>query len=762
MKAFVSLFLISLSVAVSSYAQAPVNYNDVGVIINVNDTNSVAIGEYFAAQRAVPARNIIRIDAPARETITPGQFDTVRAQIEAYLIATGLVDTLNYFVTTKGVPLRVNVGSGDDKNASFDAEIMLILGDLAGHIGQSTLFIPPNSVRTHYYFSKDVPYRRSGIVPNTNPPRRYDMFLTTRLTGLTQQDVRRLIDRSGPFTLVDKDSALFVFDRDPRPIQLVPYDSNLAIAGQLVASRGWNALVNHDSVYVTDQRNVIGYASWGSNDHYDHHYTENARPHNHWLPGSLAETYVSTSARNFIPGQVAGQSRIADLIEEGCTGASGYVFEPYTVALTWVNLLFDRYLRGYNLAESYYMSNPTLSWMAVIVGDPKTSIITEIPPVPAPGITAPDQICAGETLFLRAQNVSPGWQRWFTGDSLAVLAAGPPFDDTHPLHAGESGTLSIRPTQEGDVTYTFLNENFIGRAFAQTTVTVLPELVVAYSASADTLFLDESATVQFSAAANGAVAWEWLFGDGATSTDSAPSHTYIRAGNFPVTVRVSDGVCETTVRDTIHVLDRRPAVRPERDVLAFGDVVRFSQIDRSLRMHNELRYAADIESASIEGPDASVFTLAPVSFPATIGPGGNIDLTITFAPKDTGLFQATLVLAVSSQSAPIPVQLTGRGIESSTGVGDAPASPLSLRLDQNYPNPFAPVTSIPFFLPSRGAVRLSVYDALGRCIAVLVDDELEQGPHTVLWDATDVPAGTLLCVLEADGMRITRRMNILH
>ena len=188
-------------------------------------------------------------------------------------------------------------------------------------------------------------YQRKAMVPGSNPPVPFDLFLTTRLIGLTKEDVFALIDRSGPYTLVNKDSALFVFDRDPKPIQLNPYDVNLASAGTLLSARGWNTMVNEDSVYVTGKRNVLGYGSWGSNDHYDHHFTEFARPKFHWLPGSLAETYVSTSARNFVPGSTAGQSRIADLIAEGCTGASGYVYEPYTVALTWVNSLFDRYTR---------------------------------------------------------------------------------------------------------------------------------------------------------------------------------------------------------------------------------------------------------------------------------------------------------------------------------------------------------------------------------------------------------------------------------
>jgi uncharacterized protein (TIGR03790 family) len=550
----VFLFAVALSPA---FGQAPVDYRDVGLIINDNDTNSVAIGEYFARKRNIPARNVIHVQAPAKETITPAEFDEMQTQIERYLTeTTGLVDSLNYFVTTKGVPLRVTGDNNglESTNASVDAELMLILGSLASHIHQATLIIPPSSVRTHSYFGRNEAYRRKNIVPGSNPPQSYDLFLTTRLTGLTKEDVFSLIDRSGPFTYVNKDSALWVLDRDPRPIQLEPYDNNLARAGQYLVTRGWNVLLNQDSVFVTDQRNVLGYGSWGSNDHYDHHYATYGRPRNHWLPGSVAETYVSTSARNFIPGQEAGQSRIADLIAEGCTGASGYVFEPYTVALTWVNMLAERYTNGYNLAESYYMSNPTISWMAVVVGDPKTSIVTEPPRVPQPVANVPENACVGGTIVFRADSTAPGIMHWFRGDSLSVLAAGAVLDDTHPRWIGSGVAVVVPADTAGIRTCTFMNENYVGKALIQASVEVVAAPEVLLTASADTVYLSDGATVQFAANGAGATSWNWDFGDGASSTESAPTHSYAQSGRFFVSVTVSNGICATTLRDTIVVL----------------------------------------------------------------------------------------------------------------------------------------------------------------------------------------------------------------
>ncbi|MDH7514892.1 MAG: TIGR03790 family protein [Bacteroidota bacterium] len=567
---------ILLSAFSAAWAQAPVDYRDVGVVVNDNDTNSVAIAAYFAAKRGVPERNIIHIRTSRSETINDSTFEDLRRQVENYLTSTGLKDSLNYLVLTKGVPHRVDRGgTGGDVNsrsASVDSELMLILGQWSSHIGQATLIIPPSSVRVHPYFARNEPYARRNIIPGSSSM--YDMYLVTRLDGLTKEDVFALIDRSGPFTLVNKDSALFVLDMDPTPISAT-YNDNMPVAADILVQRGWRILLNRDSVYVTDQRNVIGYTSWGSNDHYDHHYTQYARPRNHWTAGSVAETYVSTSARNFTPGATSGQSRIADLIAEGCTGASGYVFEPFTVALSWVNILFERYTNGYNLAESYYMSMPTMSWMAVVVGDPKTSIITAVPPRPSPTIDPVQALCAGDAATLRARGALRGNMSWFAGDTNTVHRAGPPYDARHPLWVGRDSVLARVMPDTGVFMFSFFNENFVGGGWAQVRVIVLPRPKAGFAASADTVYLDRDSSVLFTDTSRYASTRTWDFGDGTTGGDeSTVRHTFTRAGTFTVQLEVSNGACTDVARKTIRVEERFPtaletlAARPHSPIVS--------------------------------------------------------------------------------------------------------------------------------------------------------------------------------------------------
>ena len=159
------------------------------------------------------------------------------------------------------------------------------------------------------------------------------IYLVTRLDAYTTQGVLELIDRSGPATPVASGSR-YVFDQDPTWNSAAAYlNDYMTIARNLLTGLGKTVELNADSVYVTSRQDVIGYVSWGSNDHNADSYSTHAVPLNSWVPGAIVETYVSTSARSFEHPPAYGQSLIADLIEEGVSGAKGYVYEPYSTSM---------------------------------------------------------------------------------------------------------------------------------------------------------------------------------------------------------------------------------------------------------------------------------------------------------------------------------------------------------------------------------------------------------------------------------------------
>ncbi|MBR9974280.1 MAG: S8 family serine peptidase [Bacteroidetes bacterium] len=92
---------------------------------------------------------------------------------------------------------------------------------------------------------------------------------------------------------------------------------------------------------------------------------------------------------------------------------------------------------------------------------------------------------------------------------------------------------------------------------------------------------------------------------------------------------------------------------------------------------------------------------------------------------------------------------------------DDAVMPVSVTLDQNYPNPFNPTTTIRYALPEAGPVRLAVVDLLGREVARLTDGWRDAGRHELQFDAKDLPSGTYLLVLEADGAQLRRGMMLM-
>ncbi|MEM1093742.1 MAG: T9SS type A sorting domain-containing protein [Bacteroidota bacterium] len=87
--------------------------------------------------------------------------------------------------------------------------------------------------------------------------------------------------------------------------------------------------------------------------------------------------------------------------------------------------------------------------------------------------------------------------------------------------------------------------------------------------------------------------------------------------------------------------------------------------------------------------------------------------------------------------------------------------PSQIRLEGNYPNPFNPSTVLRFTLPAAQQVRLAVYDALGREVAVLRDGVLTAGTHEATFEAAGLPSGLYLYRLEAGQQQQTRLMHLM-
>lgn len=83
---------------------------------------------------------------------------------------------------------------------------------------------------------------------------------------------------------------------------------------------------------------------------------------------------------------------------------------------------------------------------------------------------------------------------------------------------------------------------------------------------------------------------------------------------------------------------------------------------------------------------------------------------------------------------PTPGHVNARGVSAIDCI--AAGIPTRYALYQNYPNPFNPTTKIRFDIPKDGHVRLTIYDMVGRQVAVLKNEAMRAGSYNSQLDGS--------------------------
>jgi uncharacterized protein (TIGR03790 family) len=411
-----SLLMVGLGATPAS-AQTPDN-----VLLVVNETSpaSVQVGDYYARKRALPQDHVVHLKAPITETVSRSDYNTtIAAPIESALAKGGLQDQVLYIVLTKGVPLRIAGTSGfQGTTASVDSELTLLYRNLLGEDTPVVGRIP------NPYFLGDRPLAEAK--PFTRAL--WDIYLVTRLDGFTVDDVLKLIDRGA----APASAGSIVLDEKATLVDRGGDQWLEQAADRLRRSGAGDRVVLEDTkALATATGPVIGYFSWGSND-----------PANHlrrfgftFAPGAIGGMFVSTDGRTFVeppadwaPSPPVGgplwmgsfQSLAGDLIRDGITGVAAHVSEPFLDATIRPQVLFPAYLSGFNLAESFYLAMPFLSWQTIVIGDPLCApfpsaqpLATEVPKALDPDTGLPSIFSTREVALLtggglRADGVKVG------------------------------------------------------------------------------------------------------------------------------------------------------------------------------------------------------------------------------------------------------------------------------------------------------------------------------------------------------------------
>ena len=106
---------------------------------------------------------------------------------------------------------------------------------------------------------------------------------------------------------------------------------------------------------------------------------------------------------------------------------------------------------------------------------------------------------------------------------------------------------------------------------------------------------------------------------------------------------------------------------------------------------------------------------------------------------------------------------SGGGWKPTDPKGEIPAE---FNVEQNFPNPFNPVTEIRYTLPRESYVNISIYNILGQKVKNLVDEYQSAGYKTVKWNGKNdqgqnVASGVYFYKIKAGDFTKVKKMVII-
>jgi uncharacterized protein (TIGR03790 family) len=399
------------------------------LVVNSNSRASDEIAEYYSRKRGIPGEQIFHIAVQPAEEISRSSYESlIERPIGQWLATHSAQDRILYIVLTKDVPLRIAGTEGQNGTvASVDSELTLL------YRKQSGFAIPAAGQVKNPYFAGDAPIATAK--PFTH--RFQDLYLVTRLDGYTVADVKALIDRG---VAPSQDGRILLDGR----LELATSPGNrwlmtAAAALKKLPDMGDRVVLDTSVKILRDESSVLGYYSWGSNDR-----TEFARHLGlQFVPGAIGGEFVSTDARTFQeppadwrvndkPFKGSHQSLIGDLIRDGITGVAGHVAEPFLNATIRPDVLFPAYVAGFNLAESFYLAMPSVSWQTVVIGDPlcapfRTAMVadSDLDPGIDPATELPTFLSARRVNALTAAGVKPDAAKLFAKSEVHLVKQDP-------------------------------------------------------------------------------------------------------------------------------------------------------------------------------------------------------------------------------------------------------------------------------------------------------------------------------------------------
>jgi len=310
--------------------QAKISPEQIGIIVNANDADSVAVADYYREKRHIPQANIIEVKLPLdRDVINKKLFNQIYAEVKSQTPA-----NVQFYAIAWSKPYRV--------------QCMSITSAFAFGFDDAFCAKGCKRTKTSQYYNSDSeqPFLDLGVRPSM------------MLAGSSLQQVKDLIDRG-----VRSDAL--------RPVASA-YLMSTSNKARNVRSRRYPAIENAlaDKIHIEqihadvlrDRDDVMFYFTGLS--------TVKSITDNVYEPGAIADHLTSSGGKLFGSRQMS----ILRWLEAGATGSYGTVVEPCAFTQKFPNpaIVIDRYTNGESLIEAYWKS---VAWpgQGVFVGEPMAS-----------------------------------------------------------------------------------------------------------------------------------------------------------------------------------------------------------------------------------------------------------------------------------------------------------------------------------------------------------------------------------------------------
>lgn len=150
----------------------------------------------------------------------------------------------------------------------------------------------------------------------------------------------------------------------------------------------------------------------------------------------------------------------------------------------------------------------------------------------------------------------------------------------------------------------------------------------------------------------------------------------------------------------------------------------------------------------------------------TVRPGQSRMLPLTIDATDLAIGTYVGLVDIQTDSGVKTARIQVNVLDPLSAEDGVDTLPSDIVLAQNFPNPFNPTTAIGYRvgtqdLASLHQVRLSVYDLLGREVAVLVNGMQAAGAYSVTFDASTLASGVYVYTLRAGDRVVTKKMILM-